>query len=171
MTKSKTQECRENWITLGNIIPKCINHGCDKDVAIRHPAASSQGLIPSFKTECGTCSSSRCKGKFIKGITFHKKTYCENKDNILGFKCPMDESRYDEFPSDIYDMDHKDGNHHNNTYANIITICKICHARKGKESGDFNSQKTSSRKQKKIKPNTDEINIHEISIDSLSLSD
>ena len=52
---------------------------------------------------------------------------------------------YDDFPSDIYDMDHRDGNHHNNTPENLITICKVCHARKGKESGDFNSQKDSSR--------------------------
>jgi 5-methylcytosine-specific restriction endonuclease McrA len=42
-------------------------------------------------------------------------------------------------------MDHKDGDHHNNIPENIITICKVCHARKGKESGDFNSQKDSSR--------------------------
>ena len=76
---------------------------------------------------------------------FHKKNYCENKDNILGFKCPMDETRYGEFPSDIYDMDHLDGDHHNNIPSNLITICKICHARKGKEKGDFNSQKISSR--------------------------
>jgi 5-methylcytosine-specific restriction endonuclease McrA len=169
--KSKTQECRDNWIALGNTIPKCINNGCNRDVAIRHSAASPQGLIPSFKTECSTCSSFRCKGKTLKGITFHKKTYCENKDSILGFKCPMDESRYDEFPSDIYDMDHKDGDHHNNTPENLITICKICHARKGKENGDFNSQKSSSRKQKKESADVQEITSGEISMDSLSLSD
>jgi hypothetical protein len=49
MTKSKTQECRENWIALGNVIPKCINQGRDKDVAIRHPAASLQVLYLHLK--------------------------------------------------------------------------------------------------------------------------
>ena len=98
-----------------------------------------------MKTECSKCSGARIKGKSITGIEIHKKNYCENKDSILGFKCPIDPERYCEFPSDIYDMDHKDGDHHNNIPENIITICKVCHARKGKESGDFNSQKDSSR--------------------------
>ena len=143
---NKSKEYREKWIQLGKSIPICINNGCNKEVAIRHWSAQGD---PSIKTECGSCSNARIKGKIIEGITFHKKNYCENKDNILGFKCPMDESRYAEFPSDIYDMDHVDGNHHNNTLENLITICKVCHARKGRESGDFNSQKQSSRIHKK----------------------
>ena len=57
----------------------------------------------------------------------------------------MDPERYQEMPSDIYDMDHKDGDHHNNTPENLITLCKVCHAYKGHISGDFNSQKSSSR--------------------------
>lgn len=133
----------EKWEASGKTIPLCINDGCNKKVAIRHWSAQGD---PSLKTECSTCSTARIKCKTITGVTFHKKNYCENKNSILGFKCPMDETRYHEFPSDIYDMDHKDGNHHNNVPNNLITICKVCHARKGKESGDFNSQKISSRK-------------------------
>ena len=57
----------------------------------------------------------------------------------------MDKERYNEFPSDIYHMDHLDGNHHNNTLNNLKTFCAICHTRKGKESGDFNAFKSSSR--------------------------
>jgi hypothetical protein len=144
---SKNKEYLDKWLQDGKIIPKCINHGCNKDVAIRHWSAQGD---PSLKTECSSCSAARIKGKILVGITFHKKRYCENKDSILGFKCPMDPSRYMEFPSDVYDMDHKDGDHHNNTTDNLITICKICHARKGKENGDFNSQKQSSRKPKII---------------------
>ena len=139
---SKNSECLQIWKANGNTIPKCINHGCDREVSIRH--WSKQG-DPSLKTECSRCSTCRIQGKTITGIEFHKKKYCQNKDSILGFKCPMNPELYNAFPSDCYDMDHKDGDHHNNLPENLITICKVCHARKGKESGDFNSQKSSSR--------------------------
>ena len=155
--KSRTKIMLEAWLGQGKTIPQCINKGCTKSVAIRHWSAQGD---PSLKTECCTCSRSRIKGKTIPGITFHKKNYCENKDCILGFKCPMDPERYGEFPSDIYDMDHKDGNHHNNVPENLITICKVCHSRKGKESGDFNSQKKSSRLHKNKKAVT--LNNHQL---------
>ena len=129
------------WIKK-NTIPICINEGCKNIVAIRH--WSAQG-IPSLKTECSKCTNARKKNKKIVGIIFHKKHFCENKDGILGFICPMDKDRYNEFSSDIYHMDHLDGNHHNNTLNNLITFCSICHTRKGKESGDFNAFKISSR--------------------------
>jgi len=130
------------WVETGNSIPTCINEGCENNVAIRH--WSIQG-DPSLKTECSRCSDARKKNKNIEGIVFHKKKYCENKHGILGFVCPMDKERYGEFPSDIYHMDHLDGNHHNNSLANLKTLCAICHTRKGKESGDFNAFKSSSR--------------------------
>ena len=139
---SKNARLTKKWKESGKTIPICINSGCNREVAIRHWSAQEH---PSLKTECCRCSTARKKGKTIQGIVFHKKHYCENKDGILGWICPMDPSRFSEFPSDIYDMDHKDGDHHNNIPENLITICKICHARKGKESGDFNSQKKSSR--------------------------
>jgi len=132
----------KKWVEKGNTIPNCINEGCENNVAIRHWSAQGD---PSLKTECSRCADARKKNKFIDGITFHKKNYCENKDGILKFICPMDKERYNEFPSDIYHMDHLDGNHHNNTLNNLKTLCAICHTRKGKESGDFNAFKSSSR--------------------------
>ena len=139
---STHQEHLKKWIESGNSIPICINDGCTHTVAIRHWSAQGD---PSLKTECTKCSSARIKNKKIVGVVFHKKTYCENKDGILGFICPMDQSRYHEFPCDIYHMDHLDGNHHNNALDNLKTLCAICHTRKGKENGDFNAFKTSSR--------------------------
>lgn len=62
-----------------------------------------------------------------------EKNFCENKDGILGFICPMDKNRYGEFPNDIYHLDHIDGNHNNNSLNNLQTLCAICHTRKGKE--------------------------------------
>jgi 5-methylcytosine-specific restriction endonuclease McrA len=129
-------------IENGNAIPICINDGCENNVAIRHWSAQGD---PSLKTECARCANARKKNKNIDGIIFHKKEYCENRDGILGFICPLDKDRYGEFPSDIYHMDHLDGNHNNNSLDNLKTFCAICHTRKGKESGDFNSFKISSR--------------------------
>jgi len=130
------------WIEQGKKIPNCINKGCKNTVAIRHWSVQGD---PSLKSECSRCSNARIKNKNIEGVIFHKKNYCENKDKILGFICPMDKDRYSEFPSDIYHMDHLDGNHHNNDLNNLKTFCAICHTRKGKESGDFNAFKSSSR--------------------------
>jgi 5-methylcytosine-specific restriction endonuclease McrA len=129
-------------IENGNAIPICINEGCENNVAIRHWSAQGD---PSLKTECTRCANARKKNKNLDGIIFHKKDYCENRDGILGFICPMDKDRYSEFPSDIYHMDHLDGNHNNNSLDNLKTFCAICHTRKGKERGDFNSFKISSR--------------------------
>jgi hypothetical protein len=136
------KEFAKKWLEKGNKIPICINEGCDKDVAVRHWSAQGD---PSLKTECSRCSDARIKNKAIEGIIFHKKKFCENKDGILGFTCPMDKERYAEFPSDIYHMDHFDGDHHNNLLDNLKTFCAICHTRKGKENGDFNGFKPSSR--------------------------
>ena len=126
------------WTNNGNIIPKCINNGCYNNVGIRHWTV--QG-IPSLKSECIKCSKHRRNNKIIDNIIFHKKNFCENKDGILGFICPMDKNRYCEFPTDIYHLDHIDGNHNNNSLNNLQTLCAICHTRKGKEKGDFNKFK------------------------------
>jgi hypothetical protein len=142
----KESSPQEEWIKNGKSIPACINKGCYKQVMVRHWTYQKD---PSLKTECGTCSTARIRGKTLDNIFYHKKKYCENKDNMLGFKCPLDniECKY-EYPDDIYDMDHLDGNHQNNTPCNVITICKICHTTKGKQNGDFNAHKKSSRLKK-----------------------
>lgn len=166
MPMAKNREFLEKWTVSGNTIPLCINDGCSRMVAIRHWSAQGD---PSLKTECSACSNARKKGKVLSEIIFHKKNYCENRDGILGFVCPMDKLRYSEFPSDIYDMDHFDGDHHNNIPSNLITICKICHARKGKEKGDFNAQKQSSRVHKNKEPTNDNIDDLENALKKVSL--
>ena len=142
---SANKQNLNKWIENGNTIPICINNGCANYVAIRHWSIQSD---PSLKTECRKCSNARIKNINIDGVTFHKKNYCENKDNILGWICPINPDRYAEFPSDIYHMDHIDGDHHNNDLTNLKTLCVICHTRKGKECGVFNAYKQSSRKNK-----------------------
>lgn len=131
----------EKYKRLGGIIPKCINIGCGREVAVRHVTKTD---IPSLKTECSRCMRARTKGKVIPGVQFVKKHLCENSDGRLGFLCPIDSTRYSEFPSDCYHMDHINGNHTDNRIENIMTLCTMCHTRKGKMSGDFNGAKSSS---------------------------
>jgi hypothetical protein len=145
--ESNSRKNLKEWVEKGNTLPNCINEGCKNIVEIRHWTSQKN---PSLKTECSKCSGARKNKKLIAGITFHKKDYCENRDSILGFICPMDSTRYSEFPSDVYHMDHLDGNHTNNNRENLKTFCSICHTRKGKESGDFNSFKKSSYSRKEV---------------------
>jgi len=106
-----------------NII--CINIGCDNKVSIiKYPL--DPGGISSLKIECLVCSESRKKNINLPNIIFHKKTYCENKDGIFGFLCPMDNTRYSEFSSEIYHLKYLDNDHSNNSLENIKTFCLIC---------------------------------------------
>jgi len=143
---SLNQINKKKLISEGKSIPVCVNPGCGKEVSIRHWSAQGD---PSLKTECSTCSRARLKGQELPGVTFHKKHFCENREGGLGFVCPIIPDRYSTLPADIYQMDHVDGNHHNNDPTNVMTLCCICHAVKGREQGDFNAHKVSSRYKKK----------------------
>jgi hypothetical protein len=138
--KSISQQCLQEWECRGNTIPLCINEGCIRPVSIR--SWSKQG-IPSLKTECSPCATARFRNIPLCGITYHKKIYCENRYGMLGFICPMDPLRYTEFASNIYHLDHLDGNHLNNISENLKTFCAICHMRKSHECGDYNSNRYS----------------------------
>jgi hypothetical protein len=57
----------------------------------------------------------------------YRKTYCENIDGRLGFKCTT--TITDLLPYEYQlDADHKDGDPTNNSKDNIQTFCKSCHA-------------------------------------------
>lgn len=149
MPHSSNKQNRDAWIAAGKTIPRCVNTGCSREVAIRHWTDSG---IPSLKSECTSCSTARKQGKTLAGIAFLKKSHCENKDGILGFPCPTNPLLYDTLPSDCYHMDHKDGNHENNIPENMMTLCVMCHTVKGHKSGDFNGSKNTSRKARQSLP-------------------
>lgn len=140
-TKPTHKEYLAAYTAAGGKIPNCVNMGCDRPVAVRH--WSNTGL-PSLKTECTRCANARKNGKTPTGVEIVKKHFCENKTGCLGFVCPIDPSRYAKFPSDCYHMDHINGDHRDNRPENIMTLCTLCHTRKGAESGDFNGSKSSS---------------------------
>jgi hypothetical protein len=139
--RSRNKDNLSAYRKLGLELPNCINDGCTRFVAVRH---WNDDNLPSLKSECATCASARKNGKILEGISFAKKHYCENRDGCLGFTCPCDKTRYAEFPSDCYHIDHINGNHIDNRRENIMTLCVMCHTIKGKREGDFNGSKPTS---------------------------
>jgi hypothetical protein len=137
------------YTSKGGIIPPCPNIGCTRLVAVRH---CDNPDIPSFHNQCNPCKTASAKGNSLSGITFVKKHSCDNIDSRLGWICPVDKDVYLIFPTDCYHLDHINGNHEDNRLENLQTLCVMCHARKGKESGDFNGSKSTSRKKKRITP-------------------
>lgn len=125
---------KARYLAEGKKIPKCVNTGCGNDVIVR------DWKYYSFKHYCADCNERMKKGLPPReGVSFGKKTYCENKDSRLGFVCPV---RIDfMFPNNVLHGDHIDGNHENNKPENIQTLCCICHHVKGLSSGDFISAK------------------------------
>ena len=73
----------------------------------------------------------------------HRKTYCENIDGRLGFKCTTTILMLAQL-----DGDHIDGNPSNNDPSNIQTLCSCCHTYKTIMNGD---SKTPGRKALGIK--------------------
>lgn len=130
---------KEKFYRLGYKLPKCVNKGCNNDVAVRNWGNWS------FKSECSSCQNMRKKNIIKEGIEIHKKKYCENIDGHLGFRCPVRKEEWKYFQFSL-DLDHIDGNHMNNNPSNIKTYCKLCHQRKSLESKDWSSKKSSARK-------------------------
>lgn len=65
-----------------------------------------------------------------------RKDYCENIDSRLGFVCPTPKELYLAV-SAILQVDHIDGNPHNNDEKNCQTFCVLCHTYKSWTSGDM----------------------------------
>ena len=126
--------------------PTCCNHGCDK------PVCCSSGRIsdpnPRYRPVCGHCQTASWKGMqyYAPGVTPFVKGICSNKDGHLGFECWTD---FDKMPADFKgrtQIDHKDGNPHNNVLENLDELCVSCHAYKGQLNGDTNGWRSTSRR-------------------------
>jgi hypothetical protein len=52
------------------------------------------------------------------------------------FYCPISKFDYAQLPSDIFETDHINGNHFDNTKGNLQRLCKLCHAYKTFLSSD-----------------------------------
>jgi len=134
MSKKKTiaMQNKEQFFAEGKKLPICANIGCNNDINVR------DWKNYSFRHQCSNCINRLQNGEPPRvGVTFLKKNYCENRDSRLGFICPVNQDF--DAPNNVLHGDHKDGNHENNTPENLQTLCSVCHAIKGKQSGDFNS--------------------------------
>jgi hypothetical protein len=70
--------------------------------------------------------------EFDEITKYLKKDYCENTEGNPPYgKCKQSKYHHSELQ-----IDHKDGNPHNNEQSNLWTICSNCHQRKGDYQGD-----------------------------------
>jgi hypothetical protein len=110
--------------------PTCINYGCDKLVA-------TDGK--RWRPHCSHCQgASYGKHPHRAGVTPFKTGKCSNIDGHLGFKCFTDWKLVEQDNGRIKThIDHKDGDHMNNTTENCEELCGHCHDEKSRRSGNF----------------------------------
>lgn len=137
-------QMKQKFFAEGNVLPRCINPGCERPVMVR------DWKNWSIKSECGTCYKARVtgfRGPAMSGIEIHKKEYCENVDGRLGWECPVPAKSWKELDMlNALDLEHLDGDHFNNTPENVDTICKLCHGKKSTINNDFSNTKESARR-------------------------
>ena len=110
--------------------PICCNIGCSKPC---QNSGSLKGRI-IYRPYCSHChNAGRGKNPYAQGVTPIKKSICENSDGRFGFTCFSNGAK---MPGYMLDLDHINGNHHDNRPMNFQTLCKCCHAHKTKMSGD-----------------------------------
>jgi len=130
VAKTIAMQNKERYLADGKKIPTCVNEGCGNDVIVR------DWKYYSFKHVCSNCKTREQKGLPMRdGVKSYKKTFCENRDERLGFSCPVSPSF--QLPNGVLHGDHIDGEHENNEMENLQTLCSICHHIKGHSSGDF----------------------------------
>ena len=124
---------------------QCCHPGCTK-LQVESSSNYNYTGLPGYRKWCNrhyeerrAANAGTSRNGYIRKIhpsRQHQKTYCENTDGRLGFKCT---TTIVTLPGDwngMLDVDHKDGNPSNNNPENLQTLCKCCHAYKGKVNGD-----------------------------------
>ena len=113
----------------------------------------SKNTKSGYDKKCNTCYKKRQAEKLGISMTElenrshpyrkFRKTYCENVDSRLGFRCTTTI-----LLSAQLDVDHIDGNPSNNEIKNLQTLCSCCHKFKTITNQDY---KTPGRKELGIK--------------------
>jgi hypothetical protein len=111
--------------------PICTNPGCGR------PCTSNGKRWVHFCNDCRNVSQGRGKAK--AHIQYSRKNMCANYDGRvnLGFSCYTNWELIKKENGQVNThMDHIDGNHLNNTPANLQELCPYCHDRKSAEGKD-----------------------------------
>jgi hypothetical protein len=112
--------------------PICINYGCGSPRAKLNEKR--------YRPVCGHCHHAGYgKHPLKEGVTPFKTGICSNKDGHLGFPCPTNYKKA-KWAKGITQLDHIDGNRHNNEPENFQELCPMCHHYKGRLEGDFKRQ-------------------------------
>jgi hypothetical protein len=134
--------------------PYCINVGCYN---LAHLVQDYYNGWANYRKVCGACHSkevaakhglksmvqvlAKKQGKTVTQYTnqFHpylryRKTYCENNDSRLGFRCTTNI-----FWDGMLDVDHINGDPSDNRPCNLQTLCKCCHAYKTSKYKDYDT--------------------------------
>lgn len=132
--------------------PKCKTVGCTNHKTVINWHWTSGA--PIYRPVCGICHVARIatKNGFEKYSHFtnskhpyrkHRKTYCENQDGRLGYKCRF-KIRIDA----QLETDHINGDPTDNRPQNLQTLCANCHKYKTHASKDYATpgRKTLKRK-------------------------
>ncbi len=119
----------EVYSNVQDVLPICINYGCERPV-------TKSGKY-KLRPVCWKCHQASYGARQLEeGVTFFKKTYCENIDSRLGYEC----TTYIPY-SGALELDHKDGNQKNNFQDNMQTLCKVCHSYKSHINQDYKKNK------------------------------
>lgn len=119
--------------------PICINPGCGS------LAVPMRGRVGDpdvrYRVYCDPCHRSNYKKTPLReGVTPYRTGVCSNHDGaLLGFPCVVDWKLAKRSNFDIStEVDHINGDCHDNDPKNLQELCPICHKEKGKRNGDHN---------------------------------
>jgi hypothetical protein len=106
---------------INNYAPQCAYDGCITRVQYHNVEKNLDG---GFSVQWKNCCESHRKERKSEVDNWKLKEGCINVDARYGFKCTATIL----YPEQL-DINHIDGDRHNNDPANKEIICKNCHAR------------------------------------------
>jgi hypothetical protein len=119
--------------------PICINPGCGKPAMVSHAKATGD---LRYRVHCGHCQKASYGGHpHAPGVTPFKTGQCSNTNGHLGFDCLIKWPEVPAWAKGMTEIDHKDGDPHNNVLENVEELCPICHKLKGQRNGDYDGHK------------------------------